>query len=95
MDNCFQWDTGVCLVLLDVVCLFVVIFKLSYKTGANIAHDGAPFASGQPISSIPGAVLFPRLSHPRRYSDSRNGTNSLGECTECTITQTYRYGHTT
>ena len=43
------------------VCLFVVTFKLSYKTGANIMQIGALFALRQPISSNPGAVLFPRL----------------------------------
>ena len=43
------------------VCLFVVTFKLTYKTGANIMQIGALFASRQPISSNPGAVLFPRL----------------------------------
>ena len=45
------------------VCLFVVTFKLSYKTGANIMQIGALFASRQPISSNPGAVLWPRLSN--------------------------------
>ena len=44
------------------VCLFVVTFKLSYKTGANIMQIGALFASRQPISSNPGAILLPRLS---------------------------------
>ena len=42
------------------VVVVVVTFKLSYKTGANIMQIGALFASRQPISSNPGAVLFPR-----------------------------------
>ena len=45
------------------VCLFVVTYKLSYKTGANIMQIGALFASRQPISSNPGAVLWPRLGN--------------------------------
>ena len=43
-------------------CVVVVTFKLSYKTGANIMQIGALFASRQPISSNPGAILLPRLS---------------------------------
>ena len=39
----------------------VVTYKLSYKTGANIMQIGALFASRQPISSNPGAVLWARL----------------------------------
>jgi len=39
-----------------------ITFKLSYKTGANIMQIGALFASRQPISSNPGAILFARLS---------------------------------
>ena len=41
----------------------VVTFKLSYKTGANIMQIGALFASRQPISSNPGAILLARLSN--------------------------------
>ena len=40
-----------------IVVVVVVTFKLSYKTGANIMQIGALFASRQPISSNPGAVL--------------------------------------
>ena len=51
-------EADVCL----FVCLLLRLSSLIYKTGANIMQIGALFASRQPISSNPGAVLFPRLS---------------------------------